>query len=295
MRYENRQPEEGLNVSKENPVKQFFVLGVSALVLVLVVFLLVSFLGGWLARFIPFSAEVKAVEAMSIDFDELLDNDPSDPAFIDRAAALDELALRVLEHMDIPQGMDITVHYVDKDVFNAFATLGGHVFFFQGLIDLMPSENALAMVMAHEIAHEIHRDPISGLGGGVTANLVLHSMVGSSGPLSNLTSFPALVGSASFTRRMETKADAAAISAVNSLYGHVAGADGLFTALSGASKEPFDEKSTIPEWATTFARTHPLDRDRIDAIHDAARKNGWSLEGDITPLNEIFSNPLTTE
>jgi len=295
MRYENRQPEEGLNVSKENPVKQFFLLGVSALVLVLVVTLLLSFFGGWLARFIPFSTEVKAMESLSIDFDEMLDNDTSNPTFAERAAALQDLASRVVQHMDIPEGMDITVHYVDKDVFNAFATLGGHVFFFQGLINSMPSENALAMVMAHEIAHEVHRDPISGLGGGVTANLVLHSIVGSSGPLSKLASFPALVGSASFTRGMETKADSAAISAVNSLYGHVAGADGLFITLSDASKEPFDNESNIPDWATTFLRTHPLDKDRIDAIHEAASNNGWSLEGDITPLNEVFSSPSSTE
>lgn len=287
MHYENRQPEEGLNVSKESPVKQFFVLGASALILALVLFLVFSFLGAWVARFIPFSSEVKVVEALSLDFNELLENDTEDPTFKDRESALNELAARVMQHMDIPEGMDITVHYVDKDVFNAFATLGGHVFFFQGLIDLMPNENALAMVMAHEIAHEVHRDPISGLGGGLTATVALSALVGGSGPVSQLLDFPTLIGTASFTRGMETKADSAAIEAVNSLYGHVAGADGLFSALATKT-----EGSNVPDWAETFLRTHPLDQDRIEAIQRAAGDNNWLLQGETTPLSKVFDKSI---
>lgn len=296
MRYENQQPEEGLNVSKESPVKQLFVLGTSALVLLLILFLAVSFLGGWLARFVPFSYEVKVMEALSLDFDEVLNNDTDgDPAFAEREAALQDLASRVMQHMDIPENMEITVHYISADVFNAFATLGGHVFFFQGLIDVMPSENALAMVMAHEIAHEVHRDPISGLGGGVAATLVVSSLAGGSGSLSPLVDFPTLVGSASFTRGMETKADSAAIKAVNSMYGHVAGAEGLFTALSSKTEEESDDGAAVPEWAETFLRTHPLDHDRIQAIHSAAEENGWLLDGVITPLNAVFTDSSTTD
>jgi len=296
MQYENRQPEEGLNVSNESPVKQMFVLGASVLVLVLVLFLVFSFLGGWLARFVPFSYETKMMNALSLDFNEVFESDSEeDPAFAEREAALTDLASRVMQHMDIPEEMDITVHYINKDVFNAFATLGGHVFFFQGLIDLMPSENALAMVMAHEIAHEVHRDPISGLGGGVAASLVVSSLVGASGPLSQLVDFPTLVGTASFTRGMETKADSAAIEAVNSMYGHVAGAEGLFTALGSKAGKDSSDGANLPDWAETFLRTHPLDQDRIQAIHQAARDNGWALEGAITPLNDVFVTPSTTE
>lgn len=285
MHYENRQPEEGLNVSKESPVKQFMVLGASVVVLALILFLAFSFLGGWLARFIPFSSEVKVVEALSLDFNEMLDNDTDDPNFVEREAALNNLASRVMEHMDIPDDMDISVHYVEKEVFNAFATLGGHVFFFKGLIDEMPHENALALVMAHEIAHQVHRDPISGLGGGVTATVALSALVGGSGPVSKLLDFPALIGSASFTRGMEKKADEAAVKAVNALYGHVAGADGLFTVLASKS----EDNTNVPDWAETFLRTHPLDQDRIEAIHNTARENGWSLDGEITALDSVFS------
>ena len=38
--------------------------------------------------------------------------------------------------------------------------------FFKGLVERLKSEQALAMVMAHEIAHIVNRDPITALGRG---------------------------------------------------------------------------------------------------------------------------------
>ena len=55
------------------------------------------------------------------------------------------------------------MHYDDDAVVNAFATLGGHIVVYQGLLEAVPDENALAMVLAHEIAHVRHRHPIVGL------------------------------------------------------------------------------------------------------------------------------------
>ena len=46
----------------------------------------------------------------------------------------------------------MTVHAVQDPTVNAFATLGGHVFVFTGLVDSLDSENGLAMVLAHELA-----------------------------------------------------------------------------------------------------------------------------------------------
>jgi predicted Zn-dependent protease len=42
---------------------------------------------------------------------------------------------------------------LDSDEINAFATCGGHVFITRGLIDSTTSEDTLAAVIAHEIAH----------------------------------------------------------------------------------------------------------------------------------------------
>jgi predicted Zn-dependent protease len=42
---------------------------------------------------------------------------------------------------------------IDKNEINAFALPGGPIFFFSGLIDIMDSEDEVAAVLAHEIAH----------------------------------------------------------------------------------------------------------------------------------------------
>ena len=45
------------------------------------------------------------------------------------------------------------VEILDTDEIYAFATPGGHIFISRGLIDIAPSEDALAAVIAHEVAH----------------------------------------------------------------------------------------------------------------------------------------------
>ena len=45
------------------------------------------------------------------------------------------------------------VNILDTDEINAFATPGGHIFLSRGLIESAASEDALAAVIAHEIAH----------------------------------------------------------------------------------------------------------------------------------------------
>ena len=46
-----------------------------------------------------------------------------------------------------------SVAILATDEINAFATPGGHIFLTRGLIELAPSEDALAAVIAHELAH----------------------------------------------------------------------------------------------------------------------------------------------
>ena len=45
------------------------------------------------------------------------------------------------------------VNILDSDEINAFATPGGHIFITRGLIDCATSEDTLAAVIAHEVAH----------------------------------------------------------------------------------------------------------------------------------------------
>lgn len=51
-------------------------------------------------------------------------------------------------------------HEVDTNEMNAFSLPGGFIYFFRGLAQLMPGDDALAFVLAHEISHVTQRHGI---------------------------------------------------------------------------------------------------------------------------------------
>ncbi len=286
--YENRQPQEDINVTQRHPLKSFAIYAVSALVLVVVLVVIMQFAGGFLAKRVPFSVETRVMDAIGI---ELGDADASP----EMKRYLNELAARLIEHMPLPDDMSVIIHYDDEDVFNAFATLGGNLMFYKGLLSTLPHENALAMVMAHEIAHVLHRDPAVGLGGGVASMLVLAGLTGNAGtgPASSVLSSAGVLTGAQFTRRMEISADEAAVSALGGLYGHTAGADALFRAI--AEQRQKSGGRGIEDGADVFERflaTHPIDADRIRAIVETSESLGIPTSGETTPLPAAFKSWL---
>ena len=112
--------------------------------------------------------------------------------------------------MDLPAEMQITVHYASDDTVNAMATLGGNIVVFQGLIDTVDSENALAMVLAHEIAHVRHRHPIVAMGRGFTVMLALSALSGvGDGMIQQWVGSMGMLPMLAFSREQEEAADAA--------------------------------------------------------------------------------------
>jgi len=167
----------------------------------------------------------------------------------------------------------------------------GNLLFYRGLLEKMPNENALAMVMAHEIAHINHRDPISGLGGGVASMIALSMITGDSGIAGGLLTQAGTVTATQFTRSMETSADTAALGAVYGLYGHVNGAGSLFEIMGGVQSD----NESVPDWLERFTATHPLSNDRVNAVAEMAQQNGWSTDGELTALPESFMEWLNTD
>ena len=56
-----------------------------------------------------------------------------------------------------PQPFDYQFHVLREDVYNAFATPAGHIFFNSGLFAALESEEELAGIIGHEIAHVVCR------------------------------------------------------------------------------------------------------------------------------------------
>jgi Zn-dependent protease with chaperone function len=171
------------------------------------------------------------------------------------------------------------VHFVDSELVNAMATIGGHVIVFRGLLEVMPHENALSLVMAHEVAHIKHRDPLVALGRSVVMMVGL-SMLGlgtGQGAAGEALGQAGLLTQLSFSREQERAADREALAAVARVYGHVRGADTAFEQLMIAAK---GGDALLPE---AFS-SHPETRARIEALRELAVTKGYRAEGKLTAI-----------
>lgn len=273
MSYENPPVPHEVNVSRESALAQFLRLCAGIGLCIVFASALLWVAGGWLARRIPYSAEQALVGAHAFGFD-LLDESAAgggDDARIE--AYLQALAARLAAVMDLPEGMAPNVHLARSDLPNAFATLGGHLIVTRGLYRRMPSENALALVIAHEIGHLRARDPISAVGGGASVALLMALLAGDGHAL--LPQLARLV-TLGYSRQVERSADDAALAAVLALYGHARGTEAVFRVLA-EHRAP----AGLGEGPTLFS-THPADAARIARMEAAAAQA--PADAALTPL-----------
>ncbi len=274
--YSNPEIPEGINVSPRHPLAEFAWLAGGVLAILIVAITTLELAASHLARFIPFSTEQQLLDRFRPNFS----SDPSKKADLARQRWLQDLADRLARHMDLPAGMKVHVHYrPNADEVNAFATLGGHIMIDRGLLEKLKDEQALAMVMAHEIAHIRHRDPIMGLGRGVVVGLALTSLAGLSGSdlLPNLAGNVGQLESLKFSREQESAADLAALEAIEAEYGDIGGVDRLFAVF-----ETLEANS--PHKRPGFFSDHPLTEQRLADLHAYARSHGWRATGPANPL-----------
>ena len=281
MEYKNPEIPEGINTSTQHPLKDFFLLSAGILGGITVCAFLLGLFAEHLALHVPFSLEQEIMT--KIEIEDGVNNHPEIQDY------LEQLTSELLPHMDLPEEITVNVNYIDEPVENAFATLGGHISIYRGLIDLLPNENALAMVLAHEIAHVKHRDPIVALGRGVVVGLFLSAIAGISTDniVGNVISDTGTLTILGFNRKQEHDADVAALEALANHYGHIAGADALFKALLTLEDE-------FGLHTAEFFSTHPLSEDRITNIHDMAKQNNWPLTGKIK-MFPAFITPESNE
>lgn len=281
--YENKQPPEGINTTDEHPLKEFAQLVFGIGLFIVVGLFVINFLIGGLTKYIPFKFEQSMVSELDV-----LQIEPSN-----QQRYLQDLADRLAQRMELEEEISITVHYSDSGTINAFATVGGHVFFFAGLINELESEQELAAVMAHEIAHIKHRHPIVALGKGVTLGALAAFISGASGSSAG----DWLIGNSinlsllQFSRDQEREADATAAEALYKTYGDIGGADKLFQRFAqfeadvkGGVSDELENVTEKDSFALELFRSHPFSNERWRALTLLAESNKWPLGGELTPL-----------
>ena len=266
MQYSNPKIPEGINTSKINPLKEFIVLSSGIIITAFIVVFFLVTLVDLFADKIPFSWE-KTIPISKVFSDK---NKQAMPVY------LQKVSQKVMQQMALPEGMEITLHYINDDTVNAFATLGGHIFLFRGFLEKLNNEDELSMVIAHEIAHVKYRHPILSLSHGVVVSVVL-SLLGSSSD--NVAG--SMLGNSStltvmhFSRGFEYQSDQAAVNALIKIYGHAQGAIGLFDVFN-------NEVSTTQH--VEFLNTHPLTENRISKTNAIIMQTSIGGDEFTTPL-----------
>ncbi len=277
MQYENPKIPEHINTSREHPLKEFSTLLIASIAFVIIASLLLGFGGSWLAGKLPFSIENKI--AGLYDITQHTDN-KTHPKI---AQYLQTLADKISKAQNLPPEMKITAHYMDDETVNAFATLGGNLFIYRGLLEKLPSENSLVTLLGHEIAHVKYRHPIKSLGRGVVVGIAMSAVIGSDAQVLGDAGMLTIL---KFSRDMEKQSDEEAMSTLQSLYGHLNGGAKLFEIFHEMRAE-MDSKEP-----SEFFSTHPLDENRIENFSTVAKQKGWKLNGTLTPLPEFFKKSL---
>jgi predicted Zn-dependent protease len=223
----------------------------------------------WTAQYIPFEFET----ALSQPFAEPLNKEANE---VDQY--LQQLANKIIPYMDLPGDVEIHLHYVNEDTVNAMATLGGHVMIYRGLLEQLPDENTLVMLLGHEIGHVKLRHPVQALGKGMIISLVMSAILGqSSDSVANVTSDTSLLTMLSFNRDQEQDSDEEGIKVLNAYYGGIQGATELFEILEQAQQEEGIE-------ITHFLSSHPDTKNRKNHLNELAKTQGWTQQGKPEPI-----------
>lgn len=145
----------------------------------------------------------------------------------------------------------------DKTV-NAFVTPGGYIFVYTGLIRYLNTEDQLAGVLGHEIAHAERRHSIKNLNKRIGTTIALSILLGNNGT-SNLAN--TLLG-LTFSRSSEREAD-------NYSVMYLADTPYQCNALSEFFERMASENN---QKKAAWLSTHPASKDRVVNINKKAQK-----------------------
>lgn len=159
----------------------------------------------------------------------------------------------------------------DSKTLNAFCTPGGFIYVYTGLIKYLDSEDQLAGVMGHEIAHADKRHSMRQIMQmyGVQALLMIGTSVATEGKsqtaqeaaMTAAQLASAVVG-LKFSREHETEADNQSVHYLCGTDYNAAGAAGFFEKMGNAGSPP------------EFLSTHPSPTNRVENIKTMAQNKG---------------------
>ena len=194
--------------------------------------------------------------AESIEKNPDIDLDP-DPLMTKRVVEVGKRIASVSDRKEV----NYTFRVIDKDDVNAFALPGGYIFVFRGLVEKIDSDDELAAVIAHEIAHVVARHSVKRLQGGLGYTVLQILMVVSGAGTQDARKIDAALGQLimEYSREDEAMADRIAIR-----YMREAGYDPM--AILSFLKKLQQVNREMPIRPYSSYRSHPHIADRIRMV-----------------------------
>lgn len=254
MQYQPVEFDDTVNVTRHNPLVEFFSYMAAAFALIAGIYIGSAYLIDW------------AVEHTTPEAEEWLSNKI---AYTNRFIVGTELApalqarqekLQALfdtlpkDHM--PPNFTYEVFLTDEKEINAYALPAGKIVINRGLLDSLKSENALVFVLGHELGHIKNRDHLRGMGRGLVAGTFSLMLFGEQSGVSSWISKEMLTINNTFSREQERRADRAGLEMLMKYYGHAGGAMEFFERVSNVS-------GTV--WMS-YLTTHPHPTQRMKIL-----------------------------
>ena len=153
---------------------------------------------------------------------------------------------------------DIKIIKDDKTL-NAFCTPGGYIYIYTGLIKYLDSEDQLAGVMGHEIAHAARRHSTKQLTKSYGLQVVTAVALGQASQ-SQVAQIAQGLAGLSFSRNDEKEADEYSVKYLCATDYNAAGCAGFFKKIGNSGSPP------------EFLSTHPNPNNRVQNIEQLARR-----------------------
>ncbi|MDW8052572.1 MAG: M48 family metalloprotease [Armatimonadota bacterium] len=224
----------------------------------------------------------------------------TDPALVERVNRVGQTLAAIARRLRTearygesgPAPFEYTFRIVDDKDVNAFSIPGGFIFVNKGLLDFVSSDDELAAVLAHEIAHASHRHMMKIIrdDAKVQQNVLLPALL--VGVLGRLPSddFVGLMTGAQlyriarvsrFSQEAEMDADLTALEYLrHSPYNPV----GLLVFLERLAAE--ERKRPEVDWG--IFRTHPVTRERVETIRRALQQYGIPIRRrEVSPALQV--------
>lgn len=278
MKYTPKELNGNVNVSKNSPLKEFFILLGGALGLLMLTYIALGFAVDLIIPRLPSGTE----QRLSALFVDKFSQKKPTPVEQQLQQLLDSLVAT------LPQETNTAyqVHLISSKQANALALPGGHIIVLSGLLKELNSENELALVLSHEIGHFANRDHLRRLGRGLVLSALSIFLTGLDNSVTQFLMQSLLNVELKFSRDQEIKADLYALELLHKRYGHVAGATDFFAKIAAQN---------VHNRLSYYFATHPYPQDRIVALQDQIQKKGYIL-GEKTALNHLFKQlPEATE